>query len=219
MKLDNATLQVLKNFSAINKNIMFKPGNVIRTISSTKSVLARATISQEFDKSFAVYDLSRFIGTLSLFNEPEIDVKDSHVTISEGNNKFNYAVTDPSLIIVPPDREIELPNPEVNCLITEEALNRVMKALSVSQLPEIAIVGKDGQILLQAVDTRGTTNDSFSVVVGETDARFRMVFRADCIKLIPGSYDVSISSKGLSHWKGASVEYWIAVESNSSFEA
>lgn len=219
MKLDNATLQILKNFSAINKNIMFKPGNVIRTISSTKSVLARATISQEFDKSFAVYDLSRFIGTLSLFNEPEIDVKDSHVVISEGNNKFNYAVTDPSLIIVPPDREIELPNPEVNCLITEEALNRVMKALSVSQLPEIAIVGKDGQILLQAVDTRGTTNDSFSVVVGETDARFRMVFRADCIKLIPGSYDVSISSKGLSHWKGASVEYWIAVESNSSFEA
>lgn len=219
MKLDNATLQILKNFSAINKNIMFKPGNVIRTISSTKSVLARATISQEFDKSFAVYDLSRFIGTLSLFNEPEIDVKDSHVVISEGNNKFNYAVTDPSLIIVPPDREIELPNPEVNCLITEEALNRVMKALSVSQLPEISIVGKDGQILLQAVDTRGTTNDSFSVVVGETDARFRMVFRADCIKLIPGSYDVSISSKGLSHWKGASVEYWIAVESNSSFEA
>ncbi len=219
MKLDNATLQILKNFSAINKNIMFKPGSVIRTISSTKSVLARATISQEFDKSFAVYDLSRFIGTLSLFNEPEIDVKDSHVVISEGNNKFNYAVTDPSLIIVPPDREIELPNPEVNCLITEEALNRVMKALSVSQLPEIAIVGKDGQILLQAVDTRGTTNDSFSVVVGETDARFRMVFRADCIKLIPGSYDVSISSKGLSHWKGASVEYWIAVESNSSFEA
>lgn len=219
MKLDNATLQILKNFSAINKNIMFKPGSVIRTISSTKSVLARATISQEFDKSFAVYDLSRFIGTLSLFNEPEIDVKDSHVVISEGNNKFNYAVTDPSLIIVPPDREIELPNPEVNCLITEEALNRVMKALSVSQLPEIAIGGKDGQILLQAVDTRGTTNDSFSVVVGETEARFRMVFRADCIKLIPGSYDVSISSKGLSHWKGASVEYWIAVESNSSFEA
>jgi hypothetical protein len=219
MKLDNATLQVLKNFASINKNIMFKPGNVIRTISSTKSVLARATISQEFDKSFAVYDLSRFIGTLSLFNEPEIDVKDSHVVISEGNNKFNYAVTDPSLIIVPPDREIELPNPEVNCLITEEALNRVMKALSVSQLPEIAIVGKDGQILLQAVDTRGTTNDSFSVVVGETNARFRMVFRSDCIKLIPGSYDVSISSKGLSHWKGASVEYWIAVESNSSFEA
>jgi hypothetical protein len=219
MKLDNDTLQVLKNFSAINKNIMFKPGNVIRTISSTKSVLAKATIKQDFDKGFAVYDLSRFIGTLSLFNDPEIEIKDSYVELIEGNNKFQYAVTDPSLIIVPPDREIELPNPEVNCLISEEALNRVMKALSVSQLPEIAIVGKNGKILLQAVDTRGTSNDSFSVEVGETEARFRMVFRSDCMKLIPGSYDVSISSKGLSHWKGATVEYWIAVESNSSFEA
>lgn len=219
MKIDNTTMQVLKNFSSINKNIMFKPGNKIRTISNTKSVLALATVEQEFDKSFAIYDLSRFLGTLSLFNEPELDVKDSYVEISEGSNRFNYALTDPSLIIVAPDKDIQLPDPEVKCVVSEEALARVMKALAVSQLPEIAIVGKNGQILLQAVDTRGTTNDSYSVVLGETDARFRMVFRSDCIKLIPGSYEVSISSRGLSHWKGAVVEYWIAVESNSSYEA
>lgn len=219
MKIDNATMQVLKNFASINKNIMFKPGNKIRTISNTKSVLALATVDQEFDKSFAIYDLSRFLGTLSLFNEPELDVKDSYVEISEGSNRFNYALTDPSLIIVAPDKDIQLSDPEVRCVVSEEALARVMKALAVSQLPEIAIVGKDGQILLQAVDTRGTTNDSFSVVVGETNAKFRMVFRSDCIKLIPGSYEVSISSRGLSHWKGAVVEYWIAVESNSSYEA
>lgn len=218
MKIDNATLQVLKSFSAINKNIMFKPGNEIRTISNTKSVLAKAKVEQEFDKSFAIYDLSRFIGTLSLFNEPELDVKDSYVEISEGSNKFKFALTDPSLIIVAPDKNLELPDPEIKCVISEEALARVMKALAVSQLPEIAISGKNGEILLQAVDSRGASNDSFSIVVGQTNANFRMVFRADCIKLIPGSYEVSISSKGLSHWKGANVEYWIAVESNSSYE-
>lgn len=218
MKIDNATLQVLKSFSTINKNIMFKPGNKIRTISDTKSVLATATVGQEFDKSFAIYDLSRFLGTLSLFNEPELDVKDSYVEISEGNNKFNYALTDPSLIIVAPDKEISLPDPEVTCVISEEVLARVMKALAVSQLPEIAIIGKDGQIFIQAVDTRGTTNDSFSVAVGQTNAKFRMVFRSSCMKLIPGNYEVSISSRGLSHWKGANVEYWIAVESNSTYE-
>ena len=218
MKLDNTTLHILKNFSSINKNILFKPGNTIRTVSGTKSVLAKAVVGQDFERSFAIYDLSRFIGTLSLFNDPELNVRDTHVEINEGSNKFNYAVTDPSLIIVAPDKDIELPNPEVKCIVSEEALARVMKALAVSQLPEIALVGKNGEILLQAVDTKGTTNDSFSVVVGETNARFRMVFRSDNIKLIPGSYEVSISSRGLSHWKGEAVEYWIAVESNSAFE-
>jgi len=74
MKFDSNTLQVLKNFSAINKNIMFKPGNVIRTISDTKSVMAKSTIGQEIPKGFGIYDLSRFLGTLSLFNDAELDI-------------------------------------------------------------------------------------------------------------------------------------------------
>jgi hypothetical protein len=214
MKLNSNTTQILKNFSSINQNIMIKQGNQVRTISPTKSVLARAFLSQEFDANFAIYDLSRFLGTVSLFNEPELTVKDSYVEIAEGNNKFKYAFSDPSLIMVAPDKEIELPNPEVRFTLTEDALNRVMKALSVSQLPDIAVTGIEGRILLQAVDTKG----SFSVEVGETDANFRMVFRSDNIKLIPGKYDVSISSKGLSHFKGETVEYWIAVESNSRYD-
>ena len=218
MKLNSNTTQILKNFSSINQNIMIKQGNQVRTISPTKSVLARAFLNQEFDSTFAIYDLSRFLGTVSLFNEPELTLKESYVEITEGSNKFKYAFSDPSLIMVAPDKEIELPNPEVCFTLTEDALNRVMKALSVSQLPDIAVTGIEGRILLQAVDTKGATNDSFSVEVGETDATFRMVFRSDNIKLIPGKYDVSISSKGLSHFKGETVEYWIAVESNSKYD-
>jgi hypothetical protein len=197
---------------------MIKRGNQVRTISPTKSVLARAFLNQEFDATFAIYDLSRFLGTISLFNEPELIFKDSYVEIIEDNNKFKYAFSDPSLIMVAPDKEIELPTPEVCFTMTEEALGRVMKALSVSQLPDIAVTGIKGRILLQAIDTKGSTNDSFSVEVGETDANFRMVFRSDNIKLIPGKYDVSISSEGLSHFKGENVEYWIAVESNSKYD-
>lgn len=218
MKLDTNTMQILKNFSTINQNIMFKPGRQIRTISPSKSVLARAKVEQDFTDSFAIYDLSRFLGTLSLFDNAELQIDGGVVKISEGENKFNYAVSDPSLIMVAPDREIELPEAEVKFTLTDEALSRVMKALSVSQLPEIAVTGDGSKILLQAIDSKGTSNDSFSVAVGHTEANFRMIFRADNIKLIPGTYEVEISSKGLSHWKGAIVEYWIAVESNSTYQ-
>ena len=132
MKLNTNTTQILKNFSSINQNIMIKQGNQVRTISPTKSVLARAFLNQEFDSTFAIYDLSRFLGTVSLFNEPELTLKDSYVEIAEGNNKFKYAFSDPSLIMVAPDKEIELPNPEVRFTLTEDALGRVMKALSLS---------------------------------------------------------------------------------------
>jgi hypothetical protein len=217
MKFDSNAMQILKNFSSINKNIMFKPGQVIRTISDTKSVMAKATIGQEIPKAFGIYDLSRFLGTLSLFNEAELDIQDSVVEIREGNNKFKYALSDASLIVVAPDKDIALPDPEIEFVLTQEALNQVMKALSVSQLPHIAVAGDGEKIYLQAIDADGKTHDTYSVEVGTTSANFRMVFRADNIKLLPGNYNVQISSKGLSHFKGAGVEYWIAVESNSTY--
>ena len=219
MKFDANTLQVLKNFSAINKNIMFKAGNVVRTISDTKSVMAKSTINQEIPKSFGIYDLSRFLGTMSLFNEADLDIQDSVVEIREGKNKFKYALSDASLIMVAPDKDIVLPDPEIEFVLTQEALNQVMKALSVSQLPHIAVTGDGTTIYLQAIDAEGKTHDAYSVEVGTTSANFRMVFRADNIKLIPGNYNVQISAKGLSHFKGTNVEYWIAVESSSTYTA
>lgn len=218
MKLDTQTIQVLKNFSSINQSIMFKAGNVVRTISPAKTVMARAVLNQDIPSQFAIYDLSRFLGTVSLFENPELQIHEKHVDITEGNNKFSYAFTDPSLIVVPPEKEINLSEAEVKFKLTGDSLHKVMRALGVASLPELAVTGKNGKTYLQAVDTKGTTNDCFSVEVGETSATFRMVFRAENIKLIQGDYDVSISSKGLAHFKGENVEYWVAVESNSSYE-
>lgn len=217
MKFDTNAVQILKNFSTISPTIMFREGNVVRTISPSKSVMAKSTIAQTVPKSFGIYDLSRFLGTLSLFDDPDLDVSDSVVTISEGKNKFKYALTDASMITVAPDRDIVLPDPEIKFQLSTETLGRVMKALSVSQLPNIAVVGDGVNIYLQAMDAEGKSNDTFSVNVGDTEATFKMIFRADNIKLMPGTYDVEISSKGLSHFKGDTVEYWIAVESTSTY--
>ena len=39
------------------------------------------------------------------------------------------------------------------------------------------------------------------------------------MKMIPGNYDVEVSSKGISHFilQGQKLEYWIATEASSSF--
>ena len=42
MELSETTLQVLKNFSTINPNLMFHTGNEVKTISEANNVLAKA---------------------------------------------------------------------------------------------------------------------------------------------------------------------------------
>jgi hypothetical protein len=219
MKLDSRTTLILKNFASINPSILFNPGNKLATISAGKTVMARANIDQQFNDTFAIYDLSRFLGTISLFTDPELIVKDKYMEISQGKRKINYTFTEPSLIVTPPDKEINLPNPEVTFNIDSTELNEVLKALSVLSLPEIAVVGDGERITVQAIDSKNPSGDVYSVDVGETTSNFRMIIRAENVKLLPGDYNVQISSKGLSHFKSEDVEYFIAVEANSTFES
>ena len=48
MKLSTETLTVLKNFASINSGLEFKKGTKLSTISSTKTVLAKATLKDTF---------------------------------------------------------------------------------------------------------------------------------------------------------------------------
>jgi hypothetical protein len=218
MKLDTRTTQILKNFASINPSIMFKPGNRLATISAGKTVMARANITQEIPSPFAIYDLSRFLGTISLFTDPELNVDEKYMTIAQGKRKINYTFTEPSLIVTPPEKEIKLPDPEVSFSISGDELSEVMKALSVLSLPEIAVVGDGTDISVQAIDSKNPSGDTYSVNVGSTTATFKMIIRAENLKLLPGDYNVEISSKGLSRFSTTDIEYFIAVESNSTYE-
>ena len=74
MKVSDQTLELLKNFSEINTNILVKPGSELSTISTMKNILAKATITESFDKQFAIYDLSELLGIVSAIDKPDIDM-------------------------------------------------------------------------------------------------------------------------------------------------
>lgn len=217
MKLETRTTQILRNFSSINPSIIFTPGNVISTVSPTKTILAKAKITQEFKSRFAIYDLSRFLGTISLFDDPELDIHDKYLTIKQGLREINYNFADENCIAVPPSKNIVLNNAEVSFSIKELELQELIKALSVLSLPDIAIVGDGETMSIQATDCKNPTSDNYSLSVGETSDNFKIFIKAENFKVIIGDYDVSVSSKGISHFKGVDIEYWIAVSSASTF--
>jgi len=217
MKIDTNTINVLKNFSKINPSILIQEGNTLKTISTSKTIMAKATVSTEFGRRFAIYNLDRFISTLSLFADPDLKFSEQFVDISEGGKKIQYRYTDESNITKAPDKEINLPSIDVSFQLTNENLKDVERAAGVLGLPEIVVFGDGTNISLQAADSKNISGDIYSIIIGETNKTFRAIFKTENIKIIPGEYEVSISSRGISHFSGKEAEYWIAVEQTSTF--
>ena len=69
MKLTAETTAILKNYATINQNIQFKQGQTLSTISPQKNILTSAEISEDIPITFAIYDLNKLLGALSLFEK------------------------------------------------------------------------------------------------------------------------------------------------------
>ncbi len=220
MKLSEKTLTVLKNFAGINNSILVKEGNQLRTISVAKNILAEAEIDEEFPRQFGVYDLNQFLNGLSLHQDPDMDfTEESYLTIREGRRKVKYFYADPQVIISPPDKQITLPSEDVHFQLESTALDKLLKAAAVYQLPDLCAVGEAGVVKLVVRDKKNDTSNEYAVVVGETDKEFTFNFKVENIKIIPGSYDVIVSSKLLSEFTNSNynLKYYIALEPDSTF--
>ena len=222
MKLSEATTDVLKNFATINSGIQFKKGNVIRTISKQQNVLGKATVAENFDSEFVIYDLNRFLSLVTSLNDPDITINESKntLTIKSGSSKTTYGLSDAAMIIAPPAKEIKLDDPEVEFTLTKENFNQIQKMAGILGLPNVGVVGDGKKIQLTTSDFKNSDSDNFSIDVGDTTAKFKMIFSAENLKIIPGDYEISITSKGISHFRNTKspIEYWIAVEPGSSYE-
>jgi len=221
MNLSEKTLTILKNFAGINNSILVKKGNNLRTISVAKNILAEAEIVEDFSRDFAIYDLNQFLNGLGLHQDPDLDFKEeSYLTIREGKRRVKYFFADPNVIISPPDKEISLPTEDVHFQLDSVTLEKLLKAAAVYQLPDLSAVGGAGVVKLVVRDKKNDTSNEFAIVVGETDKEFSFNFKVENIKIIPGAYDVVVSSKLLSQFTNSTynLKYFIALEPDSTFQ-
>ena len=219
MKLTTETLTLLKNFASINQGIEFKKGNVIKTMSGGKTVLAKATIKDEFPQDFCVYDLNQFLNVHSLFDNTEIDFDDSNVIFKSGKKKTKYRKTAKEMIVTAPDKELSLPSVDIAFTLTKEDFADLLKSASVLQSPHIAVESVGDKIVLTTFNAKDDSAHTNSIEVGEGNGKtFKMVFLTDNLKMIAGTYDVEISSKGLASFKNktADIQYWVATEAKES---
>ena len=221
MNISNETLDILRNFSSINSGITVKAGNELVTVSAMKNIFAKAVVDESFEKDHSIYDLSEYLGAVSLFDRPNFDFNAEKVTVSEGDNSVTYYYADPQMVISP-TKEITMPEPEVSLDLDKDVLDSLLKASSVLSLPDM-VLSSDGQsVVLTVKDKKNSTSNVFSKTVAQGNgSTFEMFLRMENMKMIPGDYTVFVSSKGIAHFtnRNVAVEYFIALEPDSTYNA
>lgn len=225
MELSDNTLTILKNFSGINQNLMVREGTTVKTMSEARNIMASAEVTETFPQTFGVYDLNEFISVLDLVDKPQLNFNESYVVIGDtaGRSKVKYFFS-PEETLTTPSKDIKMPESEVKFELTTDTLTKLKRAASALGHSDVSITGKNGVLNFAVVDNANSTSNTYSIDVdGEfsADATFNFIMNIGNLKIVPGDYDVSISSKLISHFqhKKLNVQYWIALEKSSTFGA
>lgn len=225
MKLSNETISVLKNFGAINQGILFKKGKTLKTVSSHKNILAEVDIKEDIPAEFGIYDLNNFLSVISLHkDDPSFEFDDKQVTIvgNKGRSKIKYRFTPANMIVTPPEKALTMPDAEIKFDLTAEDFDWVLRAAGVLASPQIAIESDGKKVSIVTLDLQNDSAHTDALEIANGDGnKYKMIFKTENItKVLAGTYEVSISSKGISHFKNKNLplQYWITTEQGSKFE-
>ena len=224
MKLSEHTISVLKNFASINQNLVIREGSELQTMSAMKNIVARSGVEENFPKEVAIYDLNEFLAALSLFSSPILEFDDQYVTIKEEStpsNSLKYFYSDPS-VVQSPSKTITMPSEDVTFELSSGDLSKMKKASAVIGAPDMVLenTNEPFKSILNAIDKKNDTANNYSLDISTNgDGQFKFYFKVENLKLMDGSYDVSVSSRNISNFKSknSDVEYWIALEPESTY--
>jgi len=221
INLSKETLSILKNFASLNSNILVKPGNVLRTITPSKNGMAQAKVSEFFDTEFGIWDLNKFLGVISLFNNPNFEFHDKYVIISGGGSqKVKYYYSEPKLLTTP-TKNVNMPDSVVSATLSGADFTQIQKASAVMQLPDLSFVNKNGSIVAVVTDLKDPTSNNYEVEVGDYDgnANFKFNFQIQNIKLLAGDYDINFAKNTVAEFSNVNTDlvYWFAMESGSTY--
>jgi hypothetical protein len=222
MEISAETVNVLRNFSGINSNLIIKPGNVLMTISEAKNILAQATVKETFDSIVGIYDLTEFLNMLGLVESPSVKFEERfmNITSNSGREHIKYFYADTEML-TSPSKPITMPDTDVWFSLDQSTLNGIKKAATIFGHSELLIEPDNGAIRLSVNDPDNKTSNTYSVVVdgGYENDSFKFVLNIPNLKMVSDDYQVKISSKLISEFinSGDTLKYWVALEKSSTY--
>jgi hypothetical protein len=221
MKFSGETLSLLKNFASINMNIVFTPGDTVKTLSNANSIFAKATIKEEIPNEFYIYDLNSLLAMLTLVDNQEVDFEDKSLVISSEKGKFEYFYSSPDIVKAPPAGEIEH-TAIYTFTLTADDVQMIMKAAAITGAPTISVTNKNQNVTLTIGDRKNLSSSNFKKDLGTAFNDFDVFIAVENLKVVPDAYEVTVAktpngkAKFL-HFKHMTraLQYWIACEPGS----
>jgi len=218
--LSQNTVNVLKNFASINGSILFRKGNVLKTISIGENCVAEYVCEETFPQTFGIYDLNQFLSGLSLFTNPVLVFEnEEYVTIKGDGRSARYYFSNPEITLkAAPEKQLQFPGSDMEFKINQECLVSLRKASDVYAIPDLKFesFSENNQLItLSLVDKENETSNVYSQEIpGQTTGAYELFMKMENIRLFPGEYDVKISTKLITEWKHSKLNltYYIALE-------
>lgn len=219
MKLSKATIDVLRNLANINLNLLIKEGKVLTSKSPANTVVATIEVEEEFPQQFGIYDLSRFLGVLSLYDDPELEFDEKKVVIKEGKYSTIYYGAEPDILTYPA-KALKMPDTDIEFTVSSDHITKAMKAAAALACNMFAFEGDGEKLYIVISDIANESSNKFKLELGETDKTFKAHMKIENLKFLPMNYNVSLSSKKIARFLSEDEKtcYFIALESTSSFE-
>ena len=236
-QLSKATIDLLRNFSTINKSILIGQGTTLQTMSVNKNIIALTTVREEFPCQMAIYDLPLFLGALSLFKKPWLHFPDDKKVViydedTKGKTVFYYS--DPEIIVRPPDFNPNLPLVEIMFDLPQNDAQQLLQAAKVYGVEDLCINGYAQEYSICVRDKKNNTSNVFSLplkkVIFDQAPReeggpaykltperqeFCYCFKVENLKLLDATYHVTLSNKNIANFTSIShseLNYFIALE-------
>lgn len=198
MKLSDKTLEIMKNFSKINTNLFIeKDTNLLRTVADAKNIFASVEVEEVFPENIGIMNLHKLLQTISMFDNPDFTFNDTHLLITEakGRNTFKYYYTDPSCLTYPKASVRDFPT-SLSFTLSENMLGQLIKASSVSQLPDVKISYDNSVVKLELEDRQNPTSNVFSFQIdGQGSEPIEAYMKVENLKLLDGDYKMMVSDK------------------------
>jgi hypothetical protein len=216
MNLNERTLSVLKNFASINSGVVIRKGKVQRTISPEKTILVEATLDDNFDVTFGIYDLNQFLGNVTTLNNPNLTFTSEFVTMDDGEIELNYHACSSNLIVSPPDdKGLLMKSPDLTFKLSQSSLNKILKIGALNNFPNISIIGNSKGLYVRSHELKNDMSNYADMRVADHEgADFSVTFKTDNLRLISDTYHVQIKVDGFSCWTNTdnTLKYFIAME-------
>lgn len=215
MKFSENTLSVLKNFASINSGVVLQSGKTQKTISPEKSILVEATLEDDIPTQFGIYDLNQFLGNVTTLKNPELSFNQESVTLNDGELSFDYHACSPNLIITPPEKELALKQVDVSFSLPNVTLQKLLKVATMNSLPNLTVVGKDGELRLKIHEKSNDTSNHGSIKIGDYAGKdFTATFKTENLKLLSDDYNVELQNGAFAKFVNVSgnLKYFVALE-------